>query len=117
MRSDGTVLRIADSSPLTNATVIPGFDRIVSIAASQSDCLALRDDGSVVLWESYRGVLTNNAPAGVSNVVAIGSDGTLRLAAMAVDQPPLTYRWQLDGVDIDGGTGSVLVISNAAAGS
>ena len=52
---------------------------VVAISAGNNDCLALKDDGSVVEWNTWHSA----APDGLSNVVAISSGGENGLALKA----------------------------------
>jgi hypothetical protein len=65
LRSDGTVVAWANNDILTN--VPPNLSGVVAISAAQDNDLALKSDGTVVSW----GIGQTNAPAGLSNAVAI----------------------------------------------
>jgi len=52
---------------------------VVAISAGADDCLALKNDGTVVEWNSWHSA----APAGLSNVVAISCGGGNNLALKA----------------------------------
>jgi hypothetical protein len=100
--------------------------------------LAVRKDGSLVAW-GYGNNGQGTVPAGISDVVGIGaggnhnvallgdgrpwivrqpanqtvySAGTATFSVTAVSQLPLAYQWQFNGVNIDGATNAVLVLTN-----
>ena len=56
------------------ATVPPGLEGVVAVAAGDAHSLALRTNGTVVEWGSYLNGPTN-VPSGLSNVVAIAAGG------------------------------------------
>jgi len=134
LKADGTVVTWGsgvDNVPadLTNA---------VAISCGISFNIALRNDGTVAAWSSYGSDVTNvptwlhnvtSIAAGLSHVVVSIGDGSphfptgvlrrsldvggsLCLAALAVGNQPMTYRWQLDGVDIAGQTNALLSLDN-----
>src|SRR5262249_4005579 len=118
------------------------LSNVVAIAAGEAASVALKNDGTVRVWGSGSGG-PSGVPPGVSNVVAIagggfhnlaligngapviaaqpfsrtvlaGSDTTL--AVMAAGVGPLSYQWQLDGVDIPGATNYRLILTNVQSG-
>jgi alpha-tubulin suppressor-like RCC1 family protein len=141
LRSNNTVTAWAStggvSSPagLTNAPASIS-NNVLAISASDNYSLALRTDGRVVGWGT---VTTTNVPTYVSNAVAIAAgslqglallnDGrplithqpvggstwlgrNFTLSAAAIGQPPLSYQWQSNSVDISGATDATLTLNN-----
>ena len=110
----------------------------MAIAAGRYDSLALKSDGTMVAWgDNLYGQA--ETPAGLANVVSIAgggfhtlaleSDGhpfitvqplsqtvpagtTVRVQAMAVGLPPLSYQWQRNGTNVAGETTSALTFTN-----
>ncbi|NOS71479.1 MAG: hypothetical protein HOP33_16330 [Verrucomicrobia bacterium] len=121
--------------PAINTNVPSELSNVVAIAAGDFG-MALKSDGTVSAWGSS----VPPPPPGLSNVFAISvgngflaalvGDGsprftiqpvsqtvakgaTVQFHARAVGVQPLSYRWQLDGVDVPGATNGDLTITNA----
>lgn len=115
-----------------------GLSNVVGIAAG-GHSMALKADGSVVMW----GLTNPPPPQGLSNIfavaagyglaAAIAGDGSARFTlqpasqtvtngakvqfhARAVGVQPLSYQWQRDGVNLPGATKADLTIINALGG-
>ena len=120
------------------STVPAGLSNVVAIAAGGLFSLALRADGTMVAW-GYNHNGQAKVPAGLSNVVAIAAGGIHSLAALndgspfitrqplsanlysgataslsvgVVGSPPLSYQWQLNGLDILGAVGPTLTLTD-----
>jgi alpha-tubulin suppressor-like RCC1 family protein len=117
------------------ASVPPGLNNVVAIAATGDLDLALKRDGTVVGW-NRNGLQT--VPDGLHNVVAIAAGvNTYNVALVGTGQPftgpsltnrtvaygstsylsisatgawPLSYQWMFNGVPIAGATNPVLVL-------
>ncbi len=135
LRMDGTV-RVWGNNSYGQTNPPAGLSNVVAIAAGQNFCLALRDNGTVAAWGYNFGGATD-IPTGLSNVVAIAggwlhsvaifNDGTpvivrqplsqtlfsgetATLSAGAVGAPPLSYQWQLNGVNLTAATNATLIL-------
>jgi alpha-tubulin suppressor-like RCC1 family protein len=141
LRSNNTVYGWGSISVLTNLPA--GFaTNILGIAASDGFSLALRSDGRVGGWGTSTSV--TNIPAYVSNAVAVAAGSLQGLALLsdgqplitrqpvggstwlgrnftfssgAIGQPPLSYQWQSNNVDISGATNATLALTNVTSGS
>jgi len=103
LRSDGTVF--INGSTQYGQGVAPGtFSNVVEVAAGSSHSIVRFGDGSPrITIDPY------------SRPVHAGSNSTL--TAFAVGAPPLSYQWQLDGVDIDDATNANFTVSDATLAS
>lgn len=142
LKADGTVVSWSAGTqaqppyPWIVPSVPPsGLSNVVSIAA-RGHGMALKTDGSVVLW----GLTNPPPPQGLSNAisiaagygfaVAVAGGGSPRFTiqpasqtvtngakvqfhARAVGVQPLNYQWQLNGVNLPGATKADLTITNA----
>jgi outer membrane protein assembly factor BamB len=135
LRDDGTVVAWGRND-FGEADVPPGLADVVEIAAGESYSLALRGDGTVAFWGSNFWELSG-ATAGLSNVIAITAgtrhcvalvnDGSpvilgqpsgstvyegsgALLSVRVVGEPPLSYQWQRDGIDIPEATSAMLIL-------
>lgn len=52
LRADGTVAALGKKNSTTQATVPTGLDRVVAVAAGNRYDIALREDGSTVVWST-----------------------------------------------------------------
>lgn len=137
LKVDGTI--VGWGSNASGQRQIPsGLSNVVAIAAGADYSLALKMDGTVVAWGDNSWGQTN-VPAALSNVVAIAgayayavaltNDGspwlirqpvdqivypgsTASFSAVVLGQPPLSYQWRSNGVDLAGATNLVLTLAN-----
>jgi hypothetical protein len=79
LRSDGIVVAWGFRA---QTNVPPGLSNVITLAGARNHSVALRGDGSVVLWASLPTLL-----AGLTNVVALSGGSSLSLAV--VGGPPL----------------------------
>jgi hypothetical protein len=140
LKDDGTV--VAWGNNTAGQTNVPSnLSNVVAIAAGEAASMALKSDGTVKCWGSGSGG-PSGVPPSVSNVVAIaaagggglhnlaligngapsitvqpfsrnitaGPDATLTVMAAGIG--PLSYQWQLDGVDIPNATNYRLTLTN-----
>jgi hypothetical protein len=140
LRDNGTVVAWGRNE-FGEADVPTGLADVVEIAAGESYSLALRRDGTVSFWGRDFFELSG-ATAGLSNVIAIAA-GTRHCVALvndgspvilgqpsgrtvyegsgalfsvrAVGEPPLSYQWQRDGIDIPEETSAMLVLDAVRA--
>jgi len=140
LRDDGTVVAWGRNE-FGEAEVPLGLVDVVEIAAGESYSLALRGDGTVAFWGRDFFELSGTT-AGLSNVIAIAAgtrhgvalvnDGSpvihgqpsgrtvyegsgARFSVRAVGEPPLSYQWQRDGIDIPEATSAMLVLDAVRA--
>ena len=136
LNTDGTVLSLDGDPPP------PGLTNVVKIAARWDRCMALLADGSLVTWGGLVPAGSDPGPAGLPwvNTIACGythsvvvlGDGSPDLETQPTDRslypgdqtvftadadgrPPLSYQWQLNGVDLPGATNSALLLANLQA--
>lgn len=139
LKRNGTVVAWGDNT-WGQSQVPAGLSNVVAIAAGAYHSLALEQDGTVAVWGNNT-YLQTNIPAGLSNVVGIAAgsihsvavvgDGTpvitlqpvsryntatgeASFQVLAAGLAPLSYQWQLDGTNIAGAIGSLLVLPNLA---
>jgi hypothetical protein len=145
LRADGTVMAWGNNTG--GQTNVPNtLTNAVAVAAGAFHSLALRSDGTISGWgvTSYNesvvpGWVSNNVQitAGNSHNVVRQSDGrplitlqplsqtvlpgaTVRLVALAVGQPALSWQWQRNGTNLEGATLNSLTLTNftcSAAGA
>ena len=140
LKSDGTVVAWGGNG--SGQTQVPaGLSNVVAIAAGGVHSMALKQDGTIVAWgDNFYG--QTNIPPGLSNVVdlaggysfslaltnnglpwvvrppgsqVIYQGGTATFSATILGQPPLSYQWQSNGVNISGATGLTLTLTNVQA--
>jgi alpha-tubulin suppressor-like RCC1 family protein len=142
LRSNNTVTAwatsagVSSTAGLTNAPASIS-NNVLAISASDGYSLALRTDGRVVGWGTVNSI--TNVPTYVSNAVAVAAGSFQGLAllndgrplitrqpvggstwlarnftfsAAAIGQPPLSYQWQSNSVDISGATNATLTLNN-----
>jgi alpha-tubulin suppressor-like RCC1 family protein len=138
LRADGTVVCWGDNT-FGQTIPPPGLSNVVAIAAGEGHSVALRKDGSLVSWgsNSYN---KRTIPEGISNVVAIAGGGyhtlvmvndggpfvtrhpfyqtlnvgtTASLEVEALGDPPLSYQWRFNGIDLQGATNASITFSTA----
>ncbi len=144
LRLDGTVVAWGyNVAGQTN--VPPSATNVAAIAAGASFSLALKADGTLVAWGDTSPGLPTQLPQGLNQVMAIGAGSQHALAIRPVPLPPvilqepantaqtnggsvifqvsaaglapITYQWQINGVNIAGATSSSLTLSGVNAGS
>jgi alpha-tubulin suppressor-like RCC1 family protein len=140
LRADGTVVAWGFNGA-GQTTVPPGLRNVVAVAAGDSYSLALRADGTVVAWGSNEYGQTT-VPAGLTNVVAVaagyyhslacvgslapflgsplpgqsvvaGATATFRMSATG--SWPYAFQWRMNGTNLPGATGNVLVVNNVTS--
>ena len=120
------------------ATVPANLTNIVAVAAGALHSLALRSDGMLISWgNNDDGQISPGTNATNLSVISAGayhnlaikgdsapfilkqpSDQTAFVSAdvffsiSTVGEPPLTYQWQHNGVDVNGATSTALVLRN-----
>ncbi len=120
----------------TAQTSVPSdLSNVVAVAAGMTHNLALKDDGTLVAWG-----IPSELPPGLSQVVNVACAANHSLAVVGNGAPivvtpfiqqtvlgggvvglrvaasgawPLSYQWRLNGVDVAGATGAMLLITNA----
>jgi len=134
--ADGTLFSWTVNGSQTNFP--PGLSNIVAIAAGSSQSMALKADGTVVVW-GFNGQGQTNVPgdlhgvsgiaAGYQHSMALVGDGPPFLlqpllnrsvvygSKVALFVPasggfPLTYQWLCDGTNIPGATNAILIIDS-----
>jgi hypothetical protein len=143
LRADGKLVQWGASNYGSVGSVPGDATNIVAFACGGNHSLALRADGKLLAW----GVNTKgqtSIPPWATNLVAVAGTGFNSLAltgdgvprmsclvaarsvliggtayfrAAAVGALPLAYQWQLNGTNLPGATGAVLVFSNAQPAS
>ncbi len=81
LQEDGTAVGWGSSDPL--AAVPAGLTNAVAVAVGDSDSLALKADGTVVVWGHNAWYDQMNVPAGLTDVVAISAAKNHSLALKA----------------------------------
>ena len=149
LKADGTVLAWGEGDGTDSGyemfygdygqSMVPaGLSNVVAIAAGGQHSMALKSDGTVVMWGDL------NAPAyPLDQIAAIGSGEVHNLAIRRGHLTPIitsqpanqtvlfgtnatfsvaylglakaSYQWQFNGVNISGATNAVLVVANARA--
>jgi hypothetical protein len=117
-----------------------GLSNVVAIACGDYHNLALKQNGTIVMWGLTTAGQTNG-PAGVTNVVEIGAGGNHNLAVMndgrpyfvvrrnpqtgvagasielsstTLGQQPISYQWLFNGSQIFGATNSTFLLTAAS---
>jgi alpha-tubulin suppressor-like RCC1 family protein len=132
LQQDGTVVAWGYQA-CGPSRVPPDLTNIVAVAPGSSwDSLALKTDGTALLWNSsgsyfWRSNVTAVAARG-NHFLALLGDGspvltvqpfsqatvlgqTANLTAMAAGSPPLSYQWQVDGANLRGATNATLELT------
>jgi alpha-tubulin suppressor-like RCC1 family protein len=137
LKRDGTV--IAWGHNLYGETNVPkGLSNVVAIASGGYHNLALKNDGTLTAW-GYNIYGQTNVPSALNGVEAVAAgvyhslalvnkgdpyitkqpvsrtataSADIILDAAAVGAPFLYYQWQFNGNNIDGATGSTLLLTN-----
>jgi alpha-tubulin suppressor-like RCC1 family protein len=138
IQADGTTVAWGYNS-IGQSSVPPQMTEGAQVSGGRYFSLGLRGDGNVIGWGfPFDGAV--NVPANVTNVIAIAAGGwhsmaligdgapvvtvpplsqtvfsgaNVTLNTRAVGRPPLTYRWQRDGVDVTGPTTPWLTLPGA----
>jgi alpha-tubulin suppressor-like RCC1 family protein len=126
LRSNGTVVAWGLNTR-GQSTVPPGLSGVRAIGAGGEHSIAVLTNGTVVAWGQYRVDVTNRAPAGTTNLIAVsgGFNHTVGLrldrvaitthpqsrsvlegssvtfSVVATGGQPITYQWRKNGVDIN----------------
>jgi hypothetical protein len=138
LREDGTVSAWGDPAGCVSNRP-PDLTNIVAVAAGEYTSMALRSDGTVATWgKDYAGSVPNGLRSvigiagGYTHCLALVGDGRpvvtvqpfrrkvagssqSKLSVMAAGASPLSYQWQLNGVDIPGATGRSLPLAQVTA--
>ena len=137
LRSNGTVVAWGINN-FGQSAVPGGLSGVRAIGAGGDHSIAVLTNGAVVAWGRYRVDVTNRAPAGTTNVLAVsgGFNHTvgLRLDRVAITtQPqsqtvlegatvtfsvtatggnPITYQWRRNGTPINNATNTTFQLFN-----
>ena len=155
LKSDGTVVAWGDNS-VGETNVPAGLTNVVAIAAGgdlfaedlyfypaaeTAYSLALRSDGSMVVWGNGP---VSDLPGGMTGVFAIAggsfhsaalrtgpltpvfieqpvdqyqvAGGSVTFSALGLGAAQISYQWQFGGVDITGATNATLTLTSVQAG-
>ncbi|HZO84697.1 MAG TPA: immunoglobulin domain-containing protein, partial [Verrucomicrobiae bacterium] len=137
LRSNGTVVAWGINN-LGQSTVPGGLSGVRAIGAGGDHSIAVLTNGTVIAWGRYRVDVTNRAPAGTTNLIAVsgGFNHTvgLRLDRVTITTPPqsqtvlegatvtftvvaaggqpITYQWRKNGTPITFATNSTFQLFN-----
>ncbi|MGZ5508771.1 MAG: immunoglobulin domain-containing protein, partial [Limisphaerales bacterium] len=105
LRSDGIVL--------SNDPIPTGLNNVVAISASETQVMALRNNGTVIAWQYGLATPTNVAPA-LTNVVAIASGYNIGLAAKSDGS---VVAWGTGATALPSGLTNVVAVAATQFGS
>ena len=115
----------ADGTPIPGATdttrllTLAEADKVITVIASYTDLLGTSEH---VTSAPTAPVFTNHAPTGSVTITGTSTQGHQLTAVSTladVDGPDpvtLAYKWQADGINIGGATGSTLTLAEAQVG-
>lgn len=108
MTRSGRLIGLGD--PYWNQSAIPTgepYTRIVAVAEAQDNVLALRDDGTVVIWGNQN---STNVPAGLNEVVAIAA-GRYHYLALRKNGTVVGWNFQAPPFQVPQGLSNVIAVS------
>jgi alpha-tubulin suppressor-like RCC1 family protein len=137
LRSNGTVVAWGMNN-FGQITVPGGLSGVRAIGAGGDHSMAVLSNGTVVTWGSYRVAVTNRAPAGTTNLIAVSGGfnhsvgvrldrvtittqpqtqtviegATVTFSVVAAGGQPISYQWQRNGAAIVFATNSTFQLFN-----
>ena len=137
LRSNGTVVAWGVNN-FGQSTVPGGLSGVRAIGAGGDHSIAVLTNGTVVTWGRYRVDVTNRAPAGITNLVAVSGGfnhtvglsldrvtittqpqsrtaiegATVTFTVVAAGGQPITYQWRKNGTPITFATNSTFQLFN-----